>query len=103
MTHAGRRLSATSRQDVANGRVRVTEWRFEPGAETGIHTHEHDYVIVPVTDGRMLIESPDGTEAHAELGAGVSYFREAGVSHNVINEGDGILIFVEVELLEASG
>lgn len=32
---------------VDNDRVRVTEWRFAPGAETGEHIHEMDYVVVP--------------------------------------------------------
>src|SRR5712672_2522763 len=27
--------------------VRVTEFRFAPGAETGWHRHEYDYVVVP--------------------------------------------------------
>ena len=48
----------------------------------------------------MRLEMPDGTVNHAELEPGRSYFRSAGVSHNVINEGDGDLIFVEVEFLE---
>src|SRR5690606_7307755 len=28
---------------IDNDRVRVTEWRFAPGAETGFHVHEMDY------------------------------------------------------------
>jgi beta-alanine degradation protein BauB len=27
---------------IENGHVRVTEWRFAPGAATGFHRHEHD-------------------------------------------------------------
>lgn len=94
------RPKATPHQHIENGRTRVTEWRFAPGAETGAHTHEYDYVIVPVTRSRMRLEMPDGTVNHAELEPGRSYFRSAGVSHNVINEGDGDLVFVEVEFLE---
>lgn len=100
MTETPSRPRATSRQHVENGRTRVTEWHFAPGAETGAHTHEYDYVIVPVTGSRMRLEMPDGTVGHAELEPGRSYFRPAGVSHNVINEGDGDLVFVEVEFLE---
>ena len=33
---------------VDNERVRITEWRFAPGAETGEHVHGMDYVVVPV-------------------------------------------------------
>jgi hypothetical protein len=32
--------------------VRVTEWRFKPGAETG-HRHEADHVVVPLGDGHL--------------------------------------------------
>lgn len=92
--------TATSHGHVENGRTRVTEWRFAPGAETGFHTHEYDYVIVPVTASRMRLEMADGSVTHAELEPGRSYFRQAGVAHNVINEGPGELVFVEVEFLE---
>ena len=33
---------------IDNERVRVTEWRFAPGAATGWHRHEYDYVVVPM-------------------------------------------------------
>lgn len=99
-TTAAARPLATSHGHVENGRTRVTEWRFAPGAETGAHTHEYDYVIVPTTAGRMRLEMPDGSVTHTELEPGRSYFRKAGVSHNVINESDGALAFVEVEFLE---
>ena len=80
-----------------NTRTRVTEWRFAPGAETGFHRHEYDYVIVPVTTGRLRLVGADGSEHVAELEAGVSYFREAGVEHNVFNASDHEFSFVEVE------
>ena len=80
-----------------NERVRVTEWRFAPGAATGWHVHEYDYVVVPTTDGTLRLVNRDG-EATAELRQGRSYYRPAGVAHDVINAGDGELVFVEVEI-----
>jgi beta-alanine degradation protein BauB len=85
-----------------NGEVRVTEWRFAAGAETGWHRHEYDYVVVPLTDGILRIVAGAG-ESTAELKQGVAYFRKAGVQHNVINAGEKFLAFVEVELVEHSG
>ncbi len=79
-------------------RVRVTEWRFAPGAETGEHVHEMDYVVVPLGDGRLKLVSPDGAESFAELKLGVSYARTAGVHHNVINASGLEFAFVEIEL-----
>ena len=82
---------------VDNERVRVTEWRFAPGAQTGWHRHEFDYVVVPMTTGKLRIDN--GTsEAIAELVVGQSYFRPALVEHNVINANPYELVFVELEM-----
>ena len=43
-----------------NERTRVTEWRFAPGAATGWHCHEYDYVVVPMTTGQLLLKEPEG-------------------------------------------
>ena len=40
---------------VDNERVKVTEWRFAPGAETGWHRHAYDYVVVPMTTGKLKL------------------------------------------------
>lgn len=80
-----------------DARVRVTRFDFQPGEETGHHRHEHPYVIVPITDGKLLLEEPAGPRETA-LDAGVSYTRPAGVEHNVVNRGDRPLSFLEIEL-----
>ena len=82
---------------VDNERVRVTQWRFPPDSETGHHFHEFDYVIVPVTDGVLTIDDA-GEVKKFPLQAGTSYFRHAGVEHNVMNEGAAEIVFVEVEV-----
>ncbi len=82
---------------VENDRTRVTEWRFAPGAETGWHRHEYDYVVVPMLNGSLKIEQPDGLEKLSLLNAGQSYFRNAGVEHNVINANNFEFAFVEIE------
>ncbi|KAB0546463.1 cupin domain-containing protein [Pseudomonas argentinensis] len=94
---AGRQQAVATVQ-VDNDEVIVTEWRFAPGAETGRHRHGHDYVVVPMTDGTLLLETPDG-DKHATLIAGQSYFRKAGVEHNVVNAIDHEVVFVETELM----
>ncbi len=77
--------------------VRVTEWRFAPGATTGPHRHEYDYVVVPMATGRLRIVTADG-ESTSELVTGQAYHRPAGVEHEVFNANDGEFVFVEVEL-----
>ena len=78
-------------------RVKVTEWRFAPNAETGWHRHGMDYVVVPMTTGTLLLETPQG-EVRAPLTAGVSYARSVGVEHNVVNANEFEFVFVEIEL-----
>ena len=83
---------------IDNAQVRVTEWRFAPGAATGHHRHEHPYVVVPMTTGTLAITGPDGVST-AELRAGQSYARPAGVEHDVRNANLFEFVFVEIEIL----
>jgi quercetin dioxygenase-like cupin family protein len=82
---------------IDNDKVIVTEWRFAPGANTGWHTHAHDYVIVPLMDGKVRLETPTGP-MNAEMKQGVPYFRQAGVEHDVINANDSEYAFIEIEV-----
>ena len=70
---------------IDNERVRVTEWRFAPGATTGWHRHEYPYVVVPMTTGRLAV-------------TGRSYSRAAGVEHDVQNANAFEFVFVEIEI-----
>jgi quercetin dioxygenase-like cupin family protein len=90
-------LSAKSEVQVDTPEVRVTEWRLAPGSATGHHIHQMDYVIVPVTAGELTIVA-QGERSKAQLGAGKSYFRKAGVEHDVLNETASEIVFLEVEL-----
>ena len=65
---------------IDNERVRVTEWRFAPGAATGWHRHQMDYVVVPMLDGELELVGPDRERTRAKLSKGVPYFRNAGSS-----------------------
>ena len=91
------RPKATPTVRIDNERVIVTEYRFTPGAETGWHRHGHDYVVVPLTTGKLLLVEKDG-EREAQLTSGMPYFRNAGVEHNVVNANDFEFAFVEVEI-----
>ena len=81
---------------VDNDRVLVTEWRFAPGAETTWHRHGYDYVVVPLTTGKLQID--DGkTQRLADMTAGQSYYRPVGIEHNVINANEYEFAFIEIE------
>ena len=82
---------------VENARVIVTEYRFAPGANTGWHIHGHDYVVVPLLDGKVKLDTPEGIK-FAEMKKGVPYYRNKGVEHDVINASEGNYAFIEIEL-----
>ena len=94
------RKPATPMVRLDDGRVVATEWQFTSGAETGWHIHGHDYVIVPLTDGTLLLEEPGDVTREASLKQHVPYARRAGVEHNVVNAGNGDLSFLEVEIID---
>ncbi|CEP34086.1 cupin domain-containing protein [Vreelandella titanicae] len=92
-----KRMQASSHLQIENSQVIVTRWDFPPGSETGWHRHEHNYVIVPIIGGKMLLETEEGNR-EVILEAGVCYNREEGTEHNVINNGKSPFSFVEVEI-----
>jgi quercetin dioxygenase-like cupin family protein len=91
------RAKAVPTVKIDNDQVRVTEWRFAPGAHTGQHRHEYPYVVVPMTTGALAITSTAG-EATAALTVGEPYFRTAGVEHDVANPNHAEFVFIEIEM-----
>ena len=96
------RAQCVATELVDDERVRVTRFEFAPGAETGWHVHEMDYVITAVTDCAMHLEMPGGESRDVLVRAGDAYSREKGVEHNVINGGDAPMVFIETELKQES-
>lgn len=93
--HAAPRAVPTVQVD--NEMVRITEWRFAPGASTGHHRHEYPYVVVPMTTGRLALTSAAGA-ATGDLVTGQAYYRPAGAEHDVRNANAFEFVFVEIEL-----
>ncbi len=93
------RPKAVPKEMISNDRFKVTEWRFAPGAETGWHRHQHDYVIVPMTTGRLLLEEQVGKSLRRSCARGEPYFRQVGVEHNVINANEREFVFIEIEAI----
>ncbi len=93
--------TATATVQIENERLKVTEWRFaERGANTGWHTHAHDYVVVPLFDGTLEIDTGGPAIMFAKMQNGVPYYRPLGASHDVINGNDFECAFIEIELLQ---
>ena len=92
------RKKAKANIQIDNERIGVTEYSFNKNEETGFHVHQWDYVVIPQTDGLLLLINDNGVDTTATLVKGQPYYREAGVSHNVINNGKEKLVFIEVEI-----
>jgi quercetin dioxygenase-like cupin family protein len=90
-------MQASSHVQLDNERVVVTEWIFSPGAQTGNHRHERDYVVVPLTTGVLQLVA-NGSTSESRLETGVSYTRVGGVEHNVVNPNGYEFRFIEIEL-----
>ena len=88
---------ATATVQTETPEVRVTEWRLRPGTATGHHRHEYDYVVVPMTDGELTLVTSGG-RGTGTLKVGQSYFRKAGVEHDVLNETAREIVFIEIEV-----
>jgi quercetin dioxygenase-like cupin family protein len=90
-------LRAVPTVQIDDALVRVTEWRFAPGAATGWHRHEYPYVVVPMTTGRLAITGSAGPTT-ADLAQGAPYARPAGVEHDVRNANEFEFVFIEIEI-----
>jgi|TARA_Y100000022_G_C13123157_1_gene316722 mannose-6-phosphate isomerase-like protein (cupin superfamily) len=92
------RKKAVANIQIDNERIRVTEYSFNKNEETGFHIHQWDYVVIPQTNGQLLLIDDNEVETTTTLLKGEPYYRKAGVSHNVINNGKEKLVFIEVEI-----
>ena len=82
-----------------DSRTKVWRWTFESGQETGMHTHEFDYIAIPISGGDFTATSTSGEVVEITQTAGVPYQRTAGVEHNVRYVGLGVASFIEIEFL----
>jgi len=89
--------SAQSIVQIETKTVKVVQWNFEPGSSTGWHKHKHDYIVIPLTDGQLTLRNETGKTV-VNLKKGKSYFRAAGIEHDVVNTNTFDFQFVEVEL-----
>ena len=92
------RKKATANIQIDNERIRVTEYSFNKNEETGFHIHQWDYVVIPQTNGQLLLIDDNEVETTTTLVKGEPYYRRAGISHNVINNGKDKIVFIELEI-----
>ena len=82
---------------VANDRVRVLEFRGDPGAKIEMHSHPN-LVAVAIKDGKIKFTLADGPTIEAELTAGEAMYSEAIVhSTEVLGTSEAHALLVELK------
>ena len=78
-------------------KTKITLWRFNPGAETGWHEHDVDYVTIQKSGGRLKLESDTGEVRFVdyEMDRAASY--TAPICHNATNVSDEEVRVIEIE------
>jgi quercetin dioxygenase-like cupin family protein len=82
-----------------NDRVRVRDVTFLPGVkDTGMHTHDLPHVGVILTAGALTFSEPGKPSETVKYTPGAVGFREANVTHQVVNPGTAPMRVIEVEV-----
>ena len=74
---------AKSKVLIENDKTIVTEWSFDIGDSTGLHTHEYNYIVVPMLDGELKVIDNNSHETISKLTKGGAYYREKGIVKDV--------------------
>jgi len=78
--------------------VWVWDFAVEPGKSKGWHRHELPYVIIPMTDGEIEIESALTGQERPKSVIGSPIWREAGEVHDLRNVGNTTYRNILIEL-----
>jgi quercetin dioxygenase-like cupin family protein len=81
-----------------NDLVRVWDMTVAPRGKKAWHTHELPYVIIPITGGKIELETVEGKTVWPEDKAGEAIWRNAGEAHELRNLNDHAYQNVLVEL-----
>ena len=90
--------AAHSSEIFSDATTRVTRHTLLPGHSTGTHTHEFDYVVIPVRGGTVQVDT-DTSSFEFTLVAREPYARDSGITHCLTNFSDSVVDFFEVEYL----
>ncbi len=81
--------------------TRVSLFTIAPGEQTGWHRHDHDYLVVNLTDAEFTfdIRQPDGTIVPGATSNRPrdTHTHPVGVEHNATNAGSNTIVLVEIE------
>ena len=78
-------------------KTKVTSWRFDPGAETGWHHHNYDYVTIQKSSGRLKLENDNGEIKYIDYENDRAAAYAAPIIHNATNVSDNEVRVIEIE------
>jgi quercetin dioxygenase-like cupin family protein len=81
--------------ELTNNWFRSYRVRLEPGASMAAHRHENPVVILQATAGTGRADGPMDWEFNEP---GQWAFYDAGAEHGIVNQGDGAIELLEVEV-----
>ena len=78
-------------------KTKITSWRFDPGAETGWHLHNFDYVTIQKSSGCLKLESEDGDIKFIDYKNDKTDGYNSPVKHNATNVSNEEVRVIEIE------
>jgi quercetin dioxygenase-like cupin family protein len=81
-------------------KTKITSWRFDPGAETGWHRHDFDYVTIQKSSGRLKLEGENGEIKYIDYENDQTVGYAAPIKHNATNVSDQEIRVIEIEFKE---
>ena len=96
--HSSSATENTAKILLENERVRVREVRLERGMKPGPHTHPYAHVGVILDAGTLQFNDPDGKSEKRTFESGDVGWRDAKVTHGVVNVGKSPMRVIEVEI-----
>ena len=90
-----------------NDRVRIWEFRLEPGERSPVHRHDLDYVMIQISGDRVAADfEPDskdqwgaaGARVEGEVSPGLALYSTRGGVETAVNTGDQPFYEIVVEL-----
>jgi quercetin dioxygenase-like cupin family protein len=96
--HSMNAAENTAKVLLENDRVRVREVRLEPGVKPGPHTHPYAHIGVILDGGTLQFIDPDGKTEKRTFKSGDVGWRDAKVTHEVVNVSVLPMRIIEVEI-----
>ncbi len=90
-----------------NDRVRIWEFRLEPGERSAVHRHDRDYVMIQIDGDRVAADfEPDSNDPYGAAGSriegevvpGLALYSAPGGIETAVNTGERTFHEIIVEL-----